>query len=671
VATAVAVVLAVGIAGLFVRQNSRISKAEREVLRSESEGQQLATRAEVLGPDRSDVAILLALEANAIADVRVQGLTDPVTRVLGRRTALQKLLRPPDDTVPGVVYQSLQFTAPGQLQASFGCASGEASCGVVRWTVPDGPHVGVAGTTEAPPEQAPPLEARAGDTRATLTDGTLTVRHGDDPPITVSLLGGRQSVYAGGDGRYVLALSDDDAILVDTATAEVRSMPGGGGMVAPDPSGTYVAVAGGNLVVWELAQGEQRLITPERVTAITWDRSCADVSCRLLVAGEDLAVWQPEGSRATTLARSVDVRLVAFDPADPSLLATAGNGGLVALWRTGEGGEAGVEVATGQQLAMAPGSTATVADEKLTMDDGALVSDAGEAKQILALEEGRVLVVDPAGGVAIRDTEAGTTTTPAPECAGQLLAASTSGAVYASVRETTVTICDKTGVRVESLPALKASQLLGAVQHVAVAERDDGAWVALTGDAGMVELADVNDVQTQVTLSDLRSAGLVPEITAVGVEPGGTVLAGLRRAGEPEVVVWPAGRPPTTFDTTGVEVSAVGFLEDGPTPYFATIATDGAALVQIFDAESLVPLFPPLSGLKGHVLDVRVVETNESPVVVGVATTPDGDAARAWQPDTSPERACAIVGRDLTPDEYSTEVLSVIEDRPQEPRCTS
>ena len=58
-------------------------------------------------------------------------------------------------------------------------------------------------------------------------------------------------------------------------------------------------------------------------------------------------------------------------------------------------------------------------------------------------------------------------------------------------------------------------------------------------------------------------------------------------------------------------MTAVGFVEPGPDPYYATVDGDGGpAFVDIFDAASLVPIFPPLSGLDGDVVDVRAVSAD-------------------------------------------------------------
>ncbi len=300
-----------------------------------------------------------------------------------------------------------------------------------------------------------------------------------------------RSVVASPSRAHLLVVDDGGASVLDARTGAVLARdPGAWGPAAVDPSGRFAAMGGAHLTVWDLDTAQRVLAAPEPVNVAVWSAGCADAGavCRLVTAGRSLDVWEPTTPRRVTLADETNALAVAISR-DGNLVATAGWGSTVALWRmTPRPAPAGTRVAPSGGLATAfdPASSTLVRVEGQTAevtrpDQPAVHITVGDTDQVALTAGGSRLLVRHGGSVSLFDAAQGRpVSTP---CQGELMAVSGDGSVFATyaVASHVVAVCDG------RTNALLARADLGTdITPVAALAVDAGGDIAIGGGTGVV-----------------------------------------------------------------------------------------------------------------------------------------------------------------------------------------
>jgi WD40 repeat protein len=515
-------------------------------------------------------------------------------------------------------------------------------------------------------------------------DGTIRTWARDGPALaagdTIAMpdeIGTPRRLVPSPDGRRVLVTADAGSALVNLTTGATESTDlGASGLVATDPSGRFAAIGGARLTVWDLVIGQRAFAVPEPANALAWSGRCdADVACKLVSAGESLAVWEPAAGRRVQLADQTNAQAVAIS-GDGSTVVTAGWGATVAVWKlTAQIDDTGrVEVsAPGPLTSVDPGSQA------LARYDGAstveVVTDGvstdvptGPITGLVLTAGGSRLLVDGAGGLRLFATEGGTPVDLDARCNGDRFAVSPRGAyvvTYSASTGATVDCDTSTGTM------FTGAAIHGNAEPVGAVAVDDNGDVALGGGDGVVEYyrADGGRFALGVAIN-VRLGGEAVEVTSLALR-NGTIAAGIRpiggRGAVARVLVWDAagGGTPVQFDTDHRDVAAVGLL--GPSADLVVVAgvddTRASATLQVWEAETRRRLGRALGGLAGDV----VMLGGDTSAVVGVDA---GGRAFTWSLDTDPTaEICAIVGRSLSTEEWSSIADGALASQPYSDVC--
>jgi hypothetical protein len=512
------------------------------------------------------------------------------------------------------------------------------------------------------------------------------------PPIAVTDVGdiGQVALAASGQralvaGRRGTAVVDADGVLAtDDAT----------GLVAPDPAGRFAAVVGTQLSVWNLARAQRAVSVPEPVNAAAWSGCDDAAACRLVTAGATIDVWEPGADRRIRLADQTNAQAVDIT-ADGGTVVTAGWGPSVAVWSltlpiddrgreqlTDAAGVTAYDAATGT-VASADGSVVVVAGDATTtietgqVDELALTTG---ADWLVAEDDDVIRVFDTATGAELDLDARCLTGTWAISPRGRWLVTHDHDSRQTALCELGTSPppagvsaghddSDSSDDAPSEAPAVAVGfaveEQAAAIESIAV--DDDGA-VALAG-GGLVEYRPLVDGEF-VRRAEAVSTGYADELVTIprlAVRDGRVVAAVDTADGElARVLVWDARRrgTPIQFETDHTDLGAIALL--GDTAELLAVAGrfgDGDTVVQVWEAESRRQLGRGLGGLGS---DVRAL-AGDATAVVG--TDADGRTFR-WPLDRDPRReVCAIVGRDLSTEEWETTADGMLGRYEHDPVC--
>ncbi len=469
----------------------------------------------------------------------------------------------------------------------------------------------VAEASDAPP--GGPIAIGSGDATAVVEAGQDGALHrwsrqagrlvAGEPVPMPDVVGTPTWMAVSTQGDRVLVVGTRGTALIELDSGAVVSTLGAGTtVIAPDPSGRFVALGGSRLSVWDLDAGQRAFAVPQVAAALDWSGPCDQPpACKLVAAGVAIDVIDPVAETQVRLVEEIGAQAVAISR-DGSKVISGGLGPTVAVW------------------SVRP-STDDSGREPVSPDD--------------------LAVIAPAAGTAPSESS---------QCGAGLQAASPDGAFVVAVEPDTAIarLC-----RADDGSRVAVSQLndtLGEVTAVAV---DDDGGVTLGRSAGFVEYYVPADGRFQTgTAIDVRVGGEPVDVTALAPR-GGVVVAGIRfrdAATMPaRVVIWRLDRrEPTSFAVDYMDIAAVGVLDaDASAVVVAGRDTDaGPVTIQMWDTVSRRRVGRALTGLTGDVTALVGSDTS----VVGVD---DSGRAYRWRLDPDPTReVCAIVGRSLAEQEW-------------------
>ena len=516
------------------------------------------------------------------------------------------------------------------------------------------------------------------------TEGRLTTWERDGDGLVASSIGsadvavavGRPTEIAlGVDGTHVVVVGEAGAVIVDVASGTVVATAEESGRLAVDPARRFAAIGGTSLNVWDLLTGRRVAAVPEKTNAMAWS-GCIDEPCRLVVAGETIDVWEPVTGRRVRLADQTNAQAVAITP-DGSRVVSAGWGTTVAIWdldvpidnsgRTAlapAGPASAVDVRTGAVARMVDADRAevTLGDEVWPLETGPVTTMylVANARRLLTLDGGALRLFDVVGGVAI-DLD--------PNCSGELVAVSPLGGRLVGHDPGT----GRTAVCTTTDGSLIAGAMIGgAVTAASAIAVDDDGSVALGG-AGFVQYHQLDGSTFGVgTAVDARFGGQSVVVRSVALRAG-HVAAGIRsdvdRSDPARVLVWDAARRGTAvqFDTDHSDVPAVGLLGDDADILVTAARSndDGPIVMQLWERDTRRRLGRGLDGLSGDVVALGGDET-------AVFGSDAGGRTYRWSLERDPRReVCAIVGRSLTTEEWSSIAEGVLGRYEFTPVCES
>jgi WD40 repeat protein len=517
------------------------------------------------------------------------------------------------------------------------------------------------------------------------TEGRITLweRDGDglvgtlsgSPDVVdlVDLVGPPAEVALGADHANVLVVGEGGSAIVELDSGNVVATAAGSGGLAVDPTRRFAAIGGTSLTVWDLLTGRRVAAVPEKTNAMAWS-GCDDDPCRLVVAGETIDVWEPTTGRRIRLADQTNAQTVAIT-ADGSRVVSAGWGTTVAIWdldvpidnsgrtelaRAGPPSAADARTGAIARMVDAAHAEITLGDEVWPLETGPvttmyLVSDPA---RLLTFDDGVMRLFDVAAGVAI-DLDR--------SCSGELVAVSPLGRRVVAHDPST----GRTAVCATTDGVLIAGAMVGGAVSgaTAIAVDDDGSIVL--GGSGFVQYHEIDgSTFGRGTAVDARFGGESVEVRSVALRAG-HVAAGIRsdagRSESARVLVWDAAGRGTAvqFDTDHPDVPAVGLLGDDADILVTAARSndDGTVVMQLWERDTRRRLGRGLDGLFGDVVMLGGDET----AVVG---TDAGGRTYRWSLERDPRReVCAIVGRSLTRDEWSSIAGGVLDRYEFTPVC--
>jgi WD40 repeat protein len=503
-------------------------------------------------------------------------------------------------------------------------------------------------------------------------------------PATVSVGDGAGAVskaVLSADGRSLLLVTATGTTIADPVSGALRARDAGAtGLTAVDPTGRFVAMGGGRLAIWDLSSAQRVIAVPEPVNAIAWSGTCdTSTGCRVATVGRSLDVWDALALQHVPVAEDTNAQTVAVSP-DGTIVASAGWGPSVSIWRlqpiTDDAGRTEVAPAGAPSAYdSATGTSARVRGDRLDVTDPGgrqhhLTVGAVDRVELLAggtraltVREGSAALWDVTSGQAIRLDQL---------CTGGLVASSPGGTVLAAFRpaDRATAVCDaRTGTR---LAASRLDQAIDPVTALAVSDAGD---VGVGGGTGAIaRYLRQGDRLGAGTAIDVRFGGEPVEVTALSLGDR-RLAAGLDPAGRPggtdsapgRVLVWDAasGGEPIVFPADQREVVSVALLgaDDGLLAIAGRDADGGAVTVQVAESATRRRLGRALGGLAGTVSYLGGTDGE----VVGI----DGEGrAYRWAVDRSTKRdICAIVGRPLAREEWSTAVAGGLRTSDYAPQC--
>jgi len=517
-------------------------------------------------------------------------------------------------------------------------------------------------------------------TRWSATGGQLLAA----PPVVV---GGIEApavsrAVLSADGGSLLLVTATGTTVVDPATGAVRASDDGAtGVTAVDPTGRFVAMGGGRLAIWDLTTAQRVIAVPEPVNAIAWSGTCsATTGCRVVTVGRSLDVWDALVLQHVSVAEDTNAQAVAMS-ADGTTVASAGWGPSVSVWQlepiTDDVGRTEISPSGGPSAYdAATGARAQVEGDRLDV-----TARGGEHHQVtvgavdrveLLAGGTRALTLGPAGA-RLWDTATGTGVALDPLCAADLVATSPGRTLVAAFRtsDRATAVCDaRSGAR------LAASQLDRTIDPVGTLAVSDAGDIAVGGGQGAVaRYLRQGDRLGSGTAIDVRFGGEPVEVTALslgdhrlaaGLDP----VTGADAASDAtpgRALVWDVaeGGEPIVFPVDQRRVAAVALVGSDDDLLVVAGRDDpaGPVTVQVAEAATRRRLGRALGGLTGDVTYLGGTDTE----VVGV----DGQGhAYTWAVDRDPKRdICAIVGRPLARDEWTTAIGGALEAGDYAPQC--
>ena len=441
-------------------------------------------------------------------------------------------------------------------------------------------------------------------------DGTLRrwSRDGDrlaaGGAIDLAAIGDTRRIVVSRDGSRALVVGSGGTSVVDLASGEANTSPGGGTtVVAPDPSGRYVAIGGSRLSLWDLDRGQRVVAVPQVAAALDWSGPCDQLpACKLVAGGVAIDVFDPLTETQVRLVDEIGAQSVAIS-SDGMRVVSGGWGDSVAVWSVGP-----------------------------SFDDSARSE----------LDSDELSAAPPLAGLAALTD---------PSCQGTV-AVSPKGEYVAVVGDGAVTrLCRTDGGGTQ----VAVAQLNPDAGDVTAAAVDDDGTVALGRSSGIIEAYPVTDgAFGRGRAIDVRVGGEQIRVEALAIRSG-VVVAGITFPDESRtparVVVWPLARmEPTSFAIDQHDVAGVAVL-DAAAGAIVVAGRDelvGPVTVQLWETASRRRVGRALSGLAGDVTALVGLDT------AVIAADSSGHMFR-WEIERDPTRdVCTIAGRPLSRAEWDS-----------------
>jgi hypothetical protein len=544
-----------------------------------------------------------------------------------------------------------------------------------------------------------PTDAAAADAVASTTesvvvvtvDGDVIVMRREDSELRAGELttlgtpvGDVRDLRVAPDGRRVLVIGSAGTVMVDVSRDAEGNAGGSGGAggtsnveldgdvraagpIAADPSGRFVAIGGERLTVWDLEALQRVLALPEQVSTIQWSGTCAQptITCRLVSGGQSIAVWEPDTGRRMVLAADSNAQAVAISD-DGLTVVSAGWGSHIARWsldaaKVGDsttiveaGGPTDLDDSSGV-VARASGTATTVGDRTVSTGPADVVEFAG-SDRLIVVHDGTATLWNVADDVSIPVSS---------PCSGAMVAVTKSGALFAvhDPQRSTVALCDSaTGQHLAATPidaAFLPITALAVADDRTIAVGGRGHLIALTpDDSGGLPGVAIELVPGQPTTS----------VDAVATQ-GGYLAAGFRSpdaaARFASVVLWNplADAPPISFTIDSTTVAAITFAGDVDVVVVASHDEADNPSLQAWEVTTRRRVGSPVRS------DGGAIESLVSAGADIIAIQSDGSVQR-WPLNRDPaDEICAIVGRSLTRDEWSTVADGALRRFPYQELC--
>lgn len=461
------------------------------------------------------------------------------------------------------------------------------------------------------------------------------------------------------DGTRLAAADESGAITVwdletGKAAIELQGPAGGGAALAFSPDGRTLAAGRGKVSVWDLNSGDLQPLNELAETAVLSLAFSANGET-IAAAGTDGAILQWDfrrrRQRSPFRGPKYGTRAMAFSP-DGTLLATGGSLGSVWLWtpsrqhthilqRQADAEILGEESARdGTMLALERGRGHILWNAAGTRPPLDVAGFPGQYKSIQFSQQGNaVAVLDGEGAIHLWNTATGQPVRRiAPEGPSlERIDLDAAGGLVAGVG------IDGDIVVVDTRTGGSWSKGADATGHArSVVFSPDGALLASGGLEGAVHLWNARTGEHQVVLQNGET-----NVLALAFTPDGTRLAATTGSA---IALWDVNSRTVRRTLRGHKgpVTSLAFAPDGV--LLASGSLDRSAI-----------LWNPVSGEALFRIDDAITPSD----VIGVAFTGDGKTlstrsrsgmVRLWDMDSAhwTERACAIVNRNLTREEWDT-----------------
>jgi WD40 repeat protein/DNA-binding SARP family transcriptional activator len=558
------------------------------------------------------------------------------------------------------------FVPGGRL---VGWGRGGPSGGVAVWDVATGRRVGgPVGPADLVVAAVPPggraLIGLRGDGSVSRWDLPAGASPTFAEAAPLAPAGAGQHIVLSADDRFAAVLGGADPAVIDTTTGASWPLPGeAGDVVAVGADGATVLASGPDrtaLQLWRRVDGRFRLVgTGIGHTASVLSAAWSPDGKQIVSCGDDhrvlrwdattllpIDVYTGHSGRVLSCVFSPDQRTIFSASLDGAVLAwdTTATRGLATTVRPadpGAGYDQGLLIADGRRLLALAGDRVQVLDPGTGADVGPTVDLGGSPEDIAAdVGSDRYAVAFDDGRAQVWSATTGRPVGPEVHLAGgsAAVALSSDGSrVALGLDPGTVQVFDAaTGAPIG--PTIAAGDLLQCL-----AFSPNGRFLAAGHHDGRVSVYDLGSARQ---VADFAASPPEFPIVTVRFSPGGDLLAAGGIQGRPSVwrtntwdEAWKADDGHTGYDLS------LRFSPDGQ--IMASSGTDAQTLLYAADTGTLIGTsFGPADNIwtfSGFVPGGAVLVTFGQ----------DG-ALRRWDVDPSSwvSRACAIAGRDLTPDEW-------------------